>query len=80
MSRDPNCDFCLGVQGICTECDACFGEHCQCDPCAHGNKREEACVFCGRGFYGRGIDFVDSMTKSESVDIQKDIEWLMGQT
>jgi hypothetical protein len=50
MARDPNCDFCLEVQGVCTECDGCFGEHCQCDPCAHNKFRDEACVFCVRGF------------------------------
>ena len=77
MARDPNCDFCLGVQGICTECDGCFGEHCLCSPCAHGKLRTDECVFCGRGF--GPVAFVDSLTQSEDVDIQKDIKWLMGQ-
>jgi hypothetical protein len=48
--KNPECDFCLGVLGVCTECDGCFGEHCQCDPCAHGRARAEECVACGRGF------------------------------
>ena len=48
--KSSDCDFCALVQGVCTDCDGCFGEHCQCDPCQHGKKRAEECVFCGRGF------------------------------
>lgn len=46
--KDQNCDFCNHVSGVCTECEGCFGEHCQCDPCAHGRMRSEPCVFCVR--------------------------------
>ena len=50
MPKNPECDFCKEVSGVCTECDGCFGEHCQCDPCAHGKNRAEDCVFCGREY------------------------------
>jgi hypothetical protein len=48
MARDPNCDFCLGAYGICTECEGCMFDHCECDPCAHGKARIEECIFCDR--------------------------------
>ena len=48
--KDPTCDYCSEVYGVCTECAGCFGEHCQCDPCQHGKARVEECVFCQRGF------------------------------
>ena len=67
-------DFCLGVQGICTECDGCFGEHCDCAVCAHGKKREEDCVFCGRGFE----PLIENMTQAESM--QTEVDWLFGDT
>ncbi len=76
MARDLQCDYCLEVQGICTECGGCFGEHCDCEICQHGKARAEECVFCGRGF---GITLIDSMVQSEDVDIQKDIAHLLGE-
>jgi hypothetical protein len=47
-SANPTCDDCLSEVGCCTECHGCFGEHCECDPCAHGQARNQNCVFCGR--------------------------------
>ena len=48
--KNPECDFCQGVVGVCITCDGCFGEHCQCDPCQHGKARADECVFCERFF------------------------------
>ena len=76
MARDPNCDFCTAgapnLQGICTDCDGCLGEHCQCDPCQHDKKRSEECVFCGRGY----TPLVDSLPLRDN--IEDDIKWLFG--
>jgi len=87
MARDLNCEFCNATHrmitwGVCTECEACFGEHCECDPCAHGKARSEECVFCVRGpGFGRGIELpplADVMVQ-EAVEnqMQADIDWLM---
>ena len=75
--RDPNCDRCNAVrdlQGICTDCGGCFGQHCQCNPCAHGKARSEDCIFCGRGYR----PLVNAMVESEPDEIQQDLEWLFG--
>ena len=75
--RDPNCDRCNAVrdlQGICTDCNGCFNQHCQCNPCAHGKDRSEDCIFCGRGYR----PLVSAMVDSESASIQRDLEWLFG--
>lgn len=77
MPRDPQCDFCTAgapnLVGICTDCDGCFGEHCKCDPCQHGKKRTDECVFCGRGY---APDLVGEMMVRDNLD--DDIKWLFG--
>jgi hypothetical protein len=37
-----------GNVGICIYCDGCFINCCTCDPCQHGKRRDEECVFCER--------------------------------
>lgn len=66
--KDPNCDFCNAVQGICTECNACFSEHCDCDPCQHGKPRDVECVFCGRMLEDSGVQY-------QFLDVGKVVEW-----
>lgn len=72
--KDPNCDFCLAVRGVCTDCEGCFGGHCQCDPCQHGKARAEECVFCSRGF----VPLTDAMVKAEPDNVQAALDWLLG--
>lgn len=72
--RDPACDFCAEAVGICTECSGCFGGHCQCDPCQHGRRRDQQCVFCVRGF----TSLIDAAVQAEPDDIQKSLDWLMS--
>ena len=77
MPQDPNCVVCNAVRpnlcGICTDCEGCFGEHCQCDPCAHGKTRDEECGFCMRGF---ALSLSDVMVMRDNM--ADDIEWLTG--
>ena len=76
--KDANCEFCNAgapnLQGICTDCDSCFGEHCQCDPCQHGKARSEECVFCGRGFK----PLVEAIVETEDEKLKRNLLWLQG--
>ena len=78
MPRDLNCDFCNAgapnLQGLCVDCDGCFGEHCTCDPCQHDKPRTEECVFCGRGF----TPLVDVLMQQHDKELDEAMEWLMG--
>ena len=75
MPRDPNCAVCNAgrpnLRGICTDCNGCMIEHCQCDPCQHNKKRSEECVFCERFF--ALIDLLPLRDNTED-----DIKWLFG--
>jgi hypothetical protein len=66
--KNLNCDYCLGVQGICTECQACFYDHCKCDPCAHNKTQEEDCIFCLRGMAVR--DAIDEVVHRAAEDLE----------
>lgn len=70
--RDEACEDCLGVQGVCVDCNACFGQHCECDPCQHGKPRDVECVFCGRGCEA----LVDVMVQHEDDRLQSSLDWL----
>lgn len=76
MPQNPNCGVCNAerpnLQGICTECDGCFVDHCQCDPCQHGRARSEQCCFCERGM----VPLLDAVVTAD--DIESDLRWLMG--
>ena len=63
--KDPNCDFCNHVSGVCVECDACFGEHCECNPCQHGKPRDVECVFCGRMLEHPGILLIEGADENQ---------------
>ena len=78
MPRDSECIVCNAgrpnLQAICTDCDGCMVEHCQCDPCQHGKTRAEECVFCQRGF---ALPLSDVMVMRDNVE--DDINWLLGE-
>ena len=71
--KNPECDFCLGVIGVCVDCEGCFGEHCQCDPCQHDKARVDECVFCGRGF----TPLIDVLLQADADRLQDSLDWLM---
>lgn len=75
MSQDPNCAVCNAgrpyLVGICTECGGCFGNHCDCFVCQHGQQRTEHCVFCGRDVG----PLLDAVVLAD--DIESDLRWLM---
>jgi hypothetical protein len=73
MPQHPACGACNAgkpdLQGICTDCDGCMSQHCQCDPCQHGKARSEECVFCERP-----SALADVMVNTDA--LQDDIDWL----
>jgi len=75
MPQHPTCPRCNAgrpdLRGICTDCDGCMSEHCQCDPCQHGKSQEEECVFCLRW-----SSVIDVMVRHD--DIDADLRWLTG--
>lgn len=48
------CSGCNKITGVCTHCQKCFHQHCKCDPCQHGERRNRECVFCHREAGGPG--------------------------
>jgi hypothetical protein len=71
--KNPECDFCNHVSGVCVECDACFGEHCECNPCQHGKPRDIECVFCGRILEHPGILLTEDPDENQDY-IERDAE------
>ena len=81
MPRDPECIVCHAgrpnLQAICTECDGCMVEHCQCDPCQHDKARIDECVFCERN--ATVVEsLLDAVVRAD--DIEADLRWLMGES
>lgn len=76
MPQDSNCVVCNAQRpnlvGICTECEGCMAEHCDCPICQHGKARVEACFFCGRG----NVALFSAVVQAD--DIDADLEWLMN--
>ena len=76
MAKDSSCAICNAerpdFQGVCTECDGCFGDHCDCVVCAHDKPRADECVFCQRV----APQLLDALVQAD--DIDADLRWLMG--